>query len=241
MWFGRKKKSLSEDETCFRGTEFKSSASTHEITGRRFPYGIRSSSSSVGCSVAKASEAQLAKIRKETVGFIFQSFNLIQELSVLRGNIQLNPQPGDLNDCVRSTLDGTAVREDVRLELELRDLPDAVLDAEQIQKVVANLVINAQDAMPGGGVLRLATRSAPGKVELEVRDSGEGISEEFLTHSLFRPFQSTKKNGMGIGLYHCRAIMEAHQGSIKVESAPGEGAAFTLQLPAYQANIESDE
>jgi hypothetical protein len=65
-----------------------------------------------------------------------------------------------------------------------------------------------------------------------VADDGPGMDEEFIAHSLFRPFKTTKENGLGIGLYQCRNIVEAHGGSIAVRSRPGKGATFQVFLPA---------
>jgi signal transduction histidine kinase len=64
-----------------------------------------------------------------------------------------------------------------------------------------------------------------------VRDNGCGISPEFLRRSLFRPFQTTKKTGIGIGMFHCKTIVDAHQGRIEVESQPGQGTTFRVLLP----------
>jgi signal transduction histidine kinase len=64
-----------------------------------------------------------------------------------------------------------------------------------------------------------------------VTDNGCGMSQEFISRSLFRPFQTTKKNGLGIGMFQSKMIVEAHQGKIEVESEPGHGATFRIYLP----------
>ena len=66
---------------------------------------------------------------------------------------------------------------------------------------------------------------------LSVADNGCGMSEEFLKQSLFRPFRTTKKGGTGIGMFHCKMIIEAHGGKIEVESEVGKGSAFRVMLP----------
>jgi signal transduction histidine kinase len=67
---------------------------------------------------------------------------------------------------------------------------------------------------------------------VRVEDNGCGMTEDFIIGSLFKPFKSSKKSGLGIGLYQCRQIVEAHHGRIEVRSSPGEGSTFTVFLPA---------
>jgi signal transduction histidine kinase len=66
---------------------------------------------------------------------------------------------------------------------------------------------------------------------MSVTDNGCGMAPEFVQNSLFRPFQTTKKKGIGIGMFHCKMIVEAHRGRIEVESQPGKGSAFRVLLP----------
>lgn len=110
----------------------------------------------------------------------------------------------------------------------------AEVDAEEMHKVVLNLVLNALEATSGTGPVTVAVGCGE-NVYLSVSDSGCGMSEEFQRRSLFKPFQSTKKKGLGIGLYQCRQIVEAHGGKIEVVSSPGKGAVFTVRLPSFSA------
>lgn len=105
----------------------------------------------------------------------------------------------------------------------------AEADREEIQKVVMNLLVNALEATDGKGPVRVEVggESAP---FIRVSDSGCGIPEEFLRTQLFSPFKTTKKKGLGIGLYQCRQIVEAHGGRIDVESTVGVGTVFTVWL-----------
>ena len=77
----------------------------------------------------------------------------------------------------------------------------------------------------------MKTRCRDEWIELSVIDNGCGISEEFLEKSLFQPFKTTKKKGLGIGLFQCKRILEAHGGKIEVESESGKGSTFRLLLP----------
>jgi hypothetical protein len=133
---------------------------------------------------------------------------------------------------VRQTLDSLAVSlGKVALKEDLQPLPSTSLDPELIQKVLVNLLLNAREAAGEQGEIRVATRGEAGWVTLSVRDNGGGLSPGFVEHSLFRPFKTTKKQGMGIGLFHSKMIVEAHNGRIEVESEEGKGAEFRVVLP----------
>jgi signal transduction histidine kinase len=97
--------------------------------------------------------------------------------------------------------------------------------------VLNNLLLNANEAILNGGGIRIATKLQGNSIFLSVSDDGCGMSREFMERRLFRPFQTTKKQGMGIGLFHCKKIIEAHQGKIEVESEEGKGSTFKLFLP----------
>jgi signal transduction histidine kinase len=100
-----------------------------------------------------------------------------------------------------------------------------------MQKVVTNLVMNAHDAIGGKGNIRVATAARDHHVTLTVSDDGCGMSREYVNKMLFKPFHSTKKRGMGIGLFHSKMIVEAHHGKIEVESEEGKGTTFRVILP----------
>ena len=110
----------------------------------------------------------------------------------------------------------------------------AVANANQVQQVVLNLVVNAIQAMGGAGRIVVSTGAAgPGRVSLQVADSGPGMRPE-VARRAFEPFFTTKPEGQGtgLGLAICYQIAEEHGGSIRLESAPGQGATFVLELPA---------
>jgi two-component system NtrC family sensor kinase len=115
------------------------------------------------------------------------------------------------------------------------NMPPVVGDFNQLQQCIINLIFNAIDAMPDGGILNLngCYDADQRQVIVTVKDSGRGISPENLPH-VFEPFFTTKHEGygVGLGLSTVYGIMERHKGTVKVESRPGEGAAFMLSLPA---------
>lgn len=117
------------------------------------------------------------------------------------------------------------------------NLPDnlfALADATRIEEVIENLLLNAIEAMDGkSGTLRIeAGEDADGKPTFSVSDTGPGMSRVFIENRLFRPFATTKKNGIGLGLYTCREVIRATGGSIDAQSVEGAGTTFRVVLPS---------
>jgi signal transduction histidine kinase len=119
-------------------------------------------------------------------------------------------------------------------------LPPVPMDGEQMKQVFLNLLLNAIQAMPQGGKLKVATavqshsggtRGSP-VVTITFQDSGEGIAEEIQSR-IFEPFFSTKEEGIGLGLPIAQRIIEEHGGEIKLESTLGKGTTFYITLPLY--------
>lgn len=110
------------------------------------------------------------------------------------------------------------------------DLPSVYLDREMFRAALFNLVLNAQQAMPGGGQLVARTRRHNGGVELDLIDTGAGMNAR-TTAQIFNTFYSTKPGGTGLGLPTARKIIVSHGGGISVESEPGKGTKFTIELP----------
>jgi putative PEP-CTERM system histidine kinase len=148
-------------------------------------------------------------------------------LSLLRQKIILQPVEADLNELVSSTLT-TMNGFKAPITQGLNPLPKCLLDLEQMQKVLTNLILNANEALGSGGEICVTTERIDGWIVLSVSDNGCGMSKEFIEKSLFHPFKSTKKQGMGVGLFHSKMIVEAHQGRIEVESEPGKGSTFRV-------------
>jgi signal transduction histidine kinase len=106
----------------------------------------------------------------------------------------------------------------------------ARVDPTKVRRVLDNLIRNACEAVAGPGVVTVRVRREAGALVIEVRDTGVGIPEEFRPY-LFQTFKTTKKRGLGLGLAYCKRAVEAHGGSIEVESRVGEGTTFTVKLP----------
>lgn len=126
----------------------------------------------------------------------------------------------------------------VHVETKFQSRPRAPVVRGQIEQILLNLIINARQAMPRGGHLRIEVRDNPRTryAEISIADSGCGIPPEQLC-LIFEPFYTTKApdehghGGSGLGLSVCRQIIEQHQGRIRVESLVGKGSKFTVKLP----------
>jgi len=135
--------------------------------------------------------------------------------------------------CRDFSKDGIVVRIDVPEALEVACVP------VQVQQVFMNLILNARDAMlPGGGLLKVSAAENGGHVDITVSDTGRGIPPENI-ESIFEPFFTTKAasegpaaySGSGVGLAFCKRVVDAHAGTISVESHPGQGSTFHVRLP----------
>jgi two-component system, cell cycle sensor histidine kinase and response regulator CckA len=162
---------------------------------------------------------------------------LTQQLLAFSRKQVLLPKDVDLNVTVTG-LQGMLtrlIREDITLTCQLSSEPAVVrIDPVQLEQVILNLVLNARDALPAGGQIRLEVAREPGEfVRLRVIDTGVGLSPEARAH-LFEPFFTTKEvgKGPGLGLASVYGIVRQSNGSIAVDSEPGRGTTFTMHFPA---------
>jgi putative PEP-CTERM system histidine kinase len=160
---------------------------------------------------------------------------LIERLSVLRHKLELKPTECDLNQLVAESVEMLNGASEVELIKELGPVPKLAADREQLQSVITNLLLNARDAVGSRGRVTVRTDQRGGWAALSVADNGCGMSPVFLRDSLFRPFQTTKKKGLGIGMFHSKMIVEAHRGNIQVKSELGIGTTFRVMLPLQAA------
>lgn len=157
--------------------------------------------------------------------------DLIARLGLLRHELKIQTTDSDLNEVVVRAMAGLETGPSFVLTKELSPLPKIPCDQQQIGSVVTNLMLNAREALSGQGEIRVSTRQEGGWAILAVADNGCGMSADFLQRSLFRPFQTTKKSGLGIGMFQSKMIVEAHGGRIAVASEPGKGTTFQVFLP----------
>jgi signal transduction histidine kinase len=166
----------------------------------------------------------------------------------------LSRRPTDVNDLIEETVTSiTPQAEQQRVKIHLRfnrALPKLSVDYHQLRQALLNLMINALQAMPGGGELELSTAlvdgvdgvdgtggnaGGPSHIAIAVKDTGCGVAPEHLPH-LFDPYYTTKQRGFGLGLSMVEQIVQHHEGRIEVASQPGNGSTFTLLLP-----VETDK
>jgi two-component system, NtrC family, sensor histidine kinase HydH len=156
-------------------------------------------------------------------------------------------EPSDLNEEILRALDffrpkAAAAKIEIYQYLQ-SDLPSVLLDRESFQGALLNLILNAQQAMADGGQLVVGTEATPRGVALHIIDTGCGMDAKTMG-KIFEAFYSTKPGGSGLGLPTTRKIIEAHGGTIFVQSEPGRGTRFTIELPTparLQEKMISDE
>lgn len=143
----------------------------------------------------------------------------------------------DLNAVVRSTAE--LIRQeatDRNIEVIIltdEHIPPMQCDSSQMKQAVLNLLINAIDESGEGDAITVTTQAAAGSVKISVQDTGPGIPSEDI-EKIFKPFYTTKTRGSGLGLAIVDRIVKEHRGRIEIESAPGKGSVFTLEIPLYE-------
>ncbi|HEX6182390.1 MAG TPA: ATP-binding protein [Pyrinomonadaceae bacterium] len=185
-------------------------------------------------AAGKLAEGELALVDKivETInhltGTVEQVLNFARPVCV-------TPRPGDLNRVVSDVLQlaqpqmaGGLIEQ--RLELDERGCR-GMLDETALRGALMNLVLNAVQAMPGGGTLSVRTAADGAALRLEVADTGCGMTEEQAGH-VFEPFYTTKSQGLGLGMPYAQKVVEQHRGTVSIESRPGAGTTIRVELPA---------
>lgn len=176
-----------------------------------------------------------ALVRVERLHHEVQRLHGILENFLRFARIQdLDLHPADLNGVVediRDFYEPLALTRSIVIRTQLdADLPRVNLEPDLFKQALFNLVLNAEHAMPTGGDLILTTRRDGDHVVLDVTDTGVGMTEE-VSSRIFDAFFSTRPGGSGLGLPTTRKIIAGHGGTIRVQSEPGKGSRFSIQLP----------
>jgi C4-dicarboxylate-specific signal transduction histidine kinase len=191
-------------------------------------------------------QEELAEIVEDIRKDNKRAAEIIRRMRTLMRKRELNSEPLDLNDVVRETVDfvvPAALFKQVRLETDLRASPALVTgDRVHLQQVLLNLVLNSLDAMADTPAaerrLSVATATHNGHVDVAVRDKGTGIAQAVLAE-IFKPFVTTKSEGMGMGLSIARSIVEAHRGAIQAENNPDKGATVRFTIPVASSRTST--
>jgi two-component system nitrogen regulation sensor histidine kinase NtrY len=158
----------------------------------------------------------------------FSEFSKMPQPQLLR--VQVNEVVRGVMQLCQAQLEAPG-RAKINCELHLDPHLEAVAaDAELLHRAVSNLVLNAMDAMPQGGTLTLRTRDRDGKVLIEIADTGTGLTPEEC-EKIFTPYYTSKQKGTGLGLAIVQSVVSDHGGRIRVQSEPGRGTTFVIELP----------
>jgi two-component system nitrogen regulation sensor histidine kinase NtrY len=185
---------------------------------------------------------QFDEVFRESTGIMLSEIENLKAIVSRFSDFAKMPQPElapvNLNEIVRTAVKlfeaqfGAVGRPPITPELHLEEnLPIIQADATLLHRSIENLILNAMDAMPAGGVLMLRTQSIEGGVSLEVSDTGTGLTPEE-SERIFTPYYTSKQHGSGLGLAIVQAIVADHGGRISVESESGVGTSFHIELPA---------
>jgi nitrogen fixation/metabolism regulation signal transduction histidine kinase len=189
----------------------------------------------------RLSEAEFEEVFQESTGTLLAELGNLKTIIGRFSDFAKMPRPHfeavDLNGIVQNVMK----LYDAQLKAEGRpkidpqlDLTEGELriqaDGEQLRRAIGNLVLNAIDAMPHGGTLRVSSSRQNGHVRLSVSDTGQGLTQEECDR-LFTPYYTTKQHGTGLGLAIVQSVVSDHGGKISVVSAPATGATFVIELP----------
>lgn len=154
----------------------------------------------------------------------FRRFTGLPPLSFRECNL------GALIEEVLEFTEPEAQSRNIKVVRELQDLPSIVLDPDQFKQALWNLIINATQAMETGGTLTVRASALDSNIRVDVQDTGEGVSPD-IADRMFNLFFHTKENGTGVGLAIVKRVIEGHGGRVTVDSAPSQGATFSIVLP----------
>jgi len=161
---------------------------------------------------------------------IVYSNKIINDLLDYSKEVDLELTQNTSKSIVKEALSLVEIPKNIRILDLTKNKPKIRVDVEKIKRVFVNIIKNAIDAMPKGGTLTIKSRKLKGNLEIAFSDTGSGMSKGTLER-LWTPLFTTKAKGMGFGLPICKRFVEAHEGSIHVESIKGKGTTFTVTIP----------
>jgi PAS domain S-box-containing protein len=163
---------------------------------------------------------------------IIYSNKIVNDLLEYSRDLKLELTEVTPKELLKTALSLTEVPQGIRVVDATEDKPKVKADAEKLRRVFVNIIRNAFDAMPEGGILTIKNRKVKGKLEISFKDTGTGMSKETLSKLKGGvPLFTTKAKGMGFGVPICKRIAEAHGGTLSVESKVGKGTTITITVP----------
>jgi signal transduction histidine kinase len=159
-----------------------------------------------------------------------QANSLIDEFNSRGKQTPLKMEMVDLNQLIDDSLIQVKTNEQIGFDSNISIKDKILIDRSKMLRVLNNLIKNAIESMPDGGNIYISAEKIDTNAIIKVRDTGVGIPKDKIT-TLFRPFQSTKSKGMGLGLAFCKNTIEQHGGTISVTSKLGKGTTFSITLP----------
>ncbi|MGA8903910.1 MAG: ATP-binding protein [Candidatus Bathyarchaeia archaeon] len=178
-------------------------------------------------STADAEAAEMLGLIERDVEY---ADKIVKELLDYSREIRLELTETNAKEVVDAAIQQVKIPANVEIRNLVQQTPSLLVDAGKTERVFVNLIGNAVDAMPAGGVLSITSTESDEILEIRFADTGVGIADNVM-RDLWKPLKTTKTKGMGLGLAICKRIVEAHGGQIEVESTLGKGTAFTIGLP----------
>jgi len=176
---------------------------------------------------------------EEMLGLIETSLdytsNIVKELMDYSSEVKLELKQTTAKAVTEAALLQVNIPGNVTVRNLTHEKPGLLVDAAKTQRVFVNLIGNAVDAMPTGGELTIASVEGKGVLEIRFSDTGRGMSDDAM-RNLWKPFKTTKSKGMGLGLAICKRIVEAHGGTVTVETSPGTGTTFKITFPINRSH-----
>lgn len=189
--------------------------------------------------IAEQTRHDIRKIEKASL----HAREIVKKLLIFSRQMPTRKEQTNLNELIKEGLyflESRCIKEGIELDYSfVQDLPEIIIDPSQLRQVVVNLGVNAIQAMPQGGKLHIKTQAYNDHISIMMEDTGVGMSPEVLKQ-IFLPFFTTKDvgEGTGLGLSVVHGIVSSHGGSVKVDSTPGIGTTFEIQLPLEGAEWE---
>jgi signal transduction histidine kinase len=172
-------------------------------------------------------------------GSVEYSDSIVRDLLEYSGEIQLKPAETTTKTIIRDAIKTVKIPEKITVQ-DLSEDHEITADHGKMKRVLINLLENAIDAMPQGGTLTITSKQPDRMVEIAVSDTGPGMPEKVL-ENLWKPLQTTKAKGLGLGLAICKRVVDAHGGTICMKSKVGEGTTVTVRVPTTPRPVEVKE